>query len=207
MTTTRSSGLGFWMNLPDGWLPLDLAGGRIPDQIARLLDERAAAEPQVAAHRGQVEQQLRNALRVARAKELAFAAILATFTADGLPIAASLALTRHRSPDGADASRILSGLGQQRDKQNTLLELPHTGTVVRSEYLDRTPVELPAGPAKRGGTPAVAEVVVFQYYLPLPTGRELIVATGATPTLPMRSVFGQLFDAIISTFQFVDEIE
>ena len=90
-----------------------------PDQIARLLDERAAAEPQVAAHRGQVEQQLRNALRVARAKELAFAAILATFTADGLPIAASLALTRHRSPDGADVSRILSGLGQQRDKQNT----------------------------------------------------------------------------------------
>lgn len=204
MTSTRTAALGFWMNLPEGWLPLELSSGRIPDQVARLLDERSAANPQVAAHRGQVEQQLRSALRTARIKELTFAAILATFTSTGLPIAASLALTRHRAPDGSDAARILSELDQQSDKHNSLLELPFVGTVVRSEYLDRTPVQLPAGRGQ-AGKPAVAEVAVFQYYLPMPGGRNLVVATGATPTLPMRAPFGQLFDAIISTFQFVEE--
>ncbi|MEO9236681.1 MAG: hypothetical protein ABI418_01190, partial [Jatrophihabitantaceae bacterium] len=136
-----------------------------------MLDERAAADPQVAAHRGQVERQLREALRAARTKELTFAAILTTFTRTGLPIAASLALTRHRTPDGSDAQRILSELGEQSGKQNSLYELPFVGTVVRSEYLD----SFAAGSGPLGGT-GTAEVAVFQYYLPMPTGHEVIVA-------------------------------
>ncbi|MGI8665425.1 MAG: hypothetical protein ACR2N4_05265 [Jatrophihabitans sp.] len=201
---TATTGLGFWMNLPEGWWPLELSRGRIPEQVRRLLDERAAADPQVAAHRGQVEQQLRAPLRSPRAKELTFGAILATFTGTGLPIAASLALTRHRSPDGADAARILAELGHQSGRRNSLFELPFVGTVVRSDYLDRTPLESSGGGVGKPGTPPLVEVAVFQYYIPMPGGAEIMLATGASPTLPMRAAFGELFDAIISTFQFVD---
>lgn len=205
MTSMRKADLGFWMNLPPGWLPLDPKSNRIPEQVEELLERRAAEDPQVAAHRGQIEQQLRHALKLARSQDLAFAAILATFTEDGLPIAASLALTRHRTVDGAEAHQVLAELGEQRDKTNTLFEIPYIGTAVRSEYLDRTPVEMP--PARGSSAPAgtgVAEVAVFQYYIAVPHSTDLIIASGATPTLPMREVFSQLFDAIISTFQFVD---
>ena len=78
--------------------------------------------------------------------------------------------------------------------------------MVRSEYLDQTPVEVP--PAKGSNAPAgtsIAEVAVFQYYIAVPHSTDLVIATGATPTLPMRAVFSQLFDAIISTFQFVED--
>jgi len=203
MTSTRRAAPGFWLNLPDGWLPLEPGSERIPDQVQRLVELRAQADPRVAEHRGQVEQQLRAALKEARAKELSFGAILATFTADGRPITASLALTRHRSPGGADAHRILAELGDQRDKQNTLIELPYVGTVVRSAYLDRTPVELPAGQGRPASV--LAEIAVFQYFMPMPGGSDIVVATGATPTLPMREVFGSLFDAILTTFQFVED--
>ncbi len=204
MNATAQTRPGFWLNLPDGWLPLDPRGGRIPQQVRRLLDRRAGEDPQVAAHRGQVEQQLRAALRMARAKEFAFGAILATFTAEGLPITASLALTRHRSPDGAEAGAILAELGEQKDKHSSLFEVPFLGTVARSEFLDRTPVELPSA-GRPGAAATVAEVAVFQYFLPVPGRCELLLATGATPTLPLREVFGTLFDAIVSTFQFLDE--
>ncbi|HEX2903298.1 MAG TPA: hypothetical protein VHO01_07555 [Jatrophihabitans sp.] len=206
MTSMRKAELGFWMNLPPGWLPLDPRSSRIPEQVEQLLERRVAEDPQVAAHRGQIEQQLRHALKLARSQDLSFAAILATFTEDGLPIAASLALTRHRTPDGVQAHQVLAELGEQRERTNTLFDIPFIGTAVRSEYLDRTQVELPA--AQGSGAPAgvgTAEVAVYQYYIGVPNSTDLIIATGATPTLPMREVFAQLFDAIISTFQFVDE--
>jgi hypothetical protein len=191
------------MNLPEGWLPLDLSNGQIPAQIRDLIDARVEQDPQASAYRGQIEQQLRAAIRIARSKDMAFAAILATFTADGLPIAASLALTRHRAPDGADAARILAELGDQSTKHNTLIELPYVGTVVRSEYLDRITMDDASSP----GRGAHADVAVFQYFLRMSGRGDIVVATGVTPTLPLRAQFGALFDAIISTFQFVDETD
>lgn len=200
--------LGFWMNLPDGWLPLDPRAKDIPREIESMLDQRAAEDPNVAAHRGQVEETLRRALKLARSQDLAFGAILATFTPDGLPITASLALTRHKTIDGAEAHQVLAELGEQQDKKNTLFEIPFIGTVVRSEYRDKTPVEVPA--AKGSNAPAatdIVEIAVWQYYIAVPHSTDLVIATGATPTLPMAAVFSQLFDAIISTFQFVDGVD
>jgi len=205
MTEMRKAELGFWMNLPEGWLPLDVRSDSIPDQVRELLERRCVEDPLAAAHRGKLEQQLRQAVKMARSQDLAFGAILATFTPDGLPITASLALTRHRTIDGAEAATVLSALNEQRDKQNSLFDVPFLGTVVRSEYLDRTPVEVP--PARGSSAPAAtatAEVAIFQYYIPVPRSTDVVIATGATPTLPMRAAFAQLFDAIISTFQFVD---
>jgi hypothetical protein len=198
-TVTRRPSPGYWMNLPEGWIPLDLdSGERIPVQVERLIAERAAADPAVAVHRGQIERQIAGALRAARVRQLSFAAMLATFTSTGLPVAASLALTRHRRPDGASAGDILADLESQRGKTASMLELPDVGPIVRCSYLDRLPIE---------GRTEVAEFAIFQYYLPVPGGRDLVVATGATPTLPMTEIFGQLFDAILSTFQFVDDVE
>jgi len=198
--------LGFWMNLPPGWVPIDPRSGRIPDQVAELIERRVAEDAEVAKHRGQIEDQIRHALKAARSSDLVFGSLLATFTADGLPIAASVALTRHHTPDGADAHLVLAELGDQSGKTNALFEVPYVGTVVRSEYLDQHPVEVP--PAAGSNAPAgvsMAEVFVVQYYLPVPASSDVLIATCATPTLPMREVFSQLFDAIVSTFQFVED--
>jgi len=207
MTRMSKPEVGFWMNLPEGWLPLDPRSTGIPEQVEAMLEKRSAEDPNVVAHRGQIEETLRRALKLARSQDLAFGAILATFTPDGLPITASLALTRHKTIDGAEAHQVLAELGEQRDRTTTLFEIPFIGTVVRSEYRDKTPVEVP--PAKGSNAPAastIAEVAVVQYYIAVPRSTDLVIATGATPTLPMAEVFSQLFDAIISTFQFVDGV-
>lgn len=196
----KAAKLGYWMNLPEGWLPLDLSDGqRIPTAVAELIDERAAADPNVAEHRAAIERQVAAAVRAARTKELSFAAILATSTSTGLPIAASLALTKHRSPDGADAGRILAGLGKAGGKTNTLFRTPFAGTAVRSSYPETVAAEGPDGETQ------TVQIAVVQYFLPMPSGRDILVASGATPTLPMAAAFGELFDAIMSTFQFVSE--
>ncbi len=206
MTSMHKAELGFWMNLPPGWVPIDPKSGRIPAQVDELIERRVAEDPRVAEHRGQIKDQIRQALKAARSADLAFGALLATFTPDGLPITASLALTRHRTLDGAEANQVLGELGQQSGKTSGLFDVPFVGTVVRSEYLDRHEVEMRPEPGS-GAPPAMstAEVFVVQYYLPVPIGSDVLIATCVTPTLPMREVFSQLFDAIISTFQFVDE--
>ncbi len=193
----------YWLNLPDGWLRLETTGERIPVQVQRLLDEAIAREPAAGAHRGQIERQLTSALRTARSRELAFAAMLATFTPNGLPIAASLTITVHKAPTGSDVSQILSGVGAGPDasaRENSLFELPFVGNVVRSAFRDRVAIDDAAR-----GEPTVADIAVWQYFIPEPSGRTVVVVTGATPTLPMTEVFGRLFDAVASTFQFVDD--
>lgn len=207
MTSMRKADLGFWMNLPPGWVPIDPKDTDIPAQVAALVQRRVDEDPEVAKHRGRLEQQIRQALKAARSTaDLSFAALLATFTPDGLPIAASLTLTRHPTPDGVQAQQVLAELGEQAGKTNSLFEVPFVGTVVRSEYLERTTVERPtrAG-TNRPGEVSQVEVFVVQYYLPTPVGNDVLIATGTTQTLPLREVFAQLFDAIISTFQFVDD--
>ena len=200
MSAATKPKLGFWMNLPDGWIPLDPSSERVPDQVARILDSRADTDPHLSAHRGNVERQLTAALKAARTRDLVFGAILATFTRDGFPIAASLAVTRHTAPTAAEAGAILEGLGTDGAKANTLLDTPFAGTVVRSAYRER----VAASDAPHAES---TEVAVFQYFLPTPDRRRVLVATGATPTLPMADVFGTLFDAMVSTFQFVNETD
>lgn len=197
VSSSAATRVGFWLNLPDGWLPLDIEGGRIPAQVAALIEQRAAADPNVAAHRRVIEQQIASALRAARRKELAFAAILATCTRDGLPIAASLAVTRHRMPGSADLDAMLGAAQAQAGRTVSLLDTPFAGAAVRCAWRERI--------AAQPGVRETAEVALVQYHVPIP-GRQqqLLTLTGATPTLPMAEVFGTLFDAIVSTLQFLD---
>ncbi len=202
MSTVRTR-YGFWMNLPDGWMALDPTEA-IPVQLARLLDARAADDPNVAAHRQQIERQIRSALAAARDAEVSFGAILAAFTADGLPIAGSLALTRHAIPGDTDPRVLLGRVEGQGGALTTVIDVPFVGPVVRSASRERLSV-----PAKDlpPGAPDSLEVAIFQYLLPVPGGQEVVVASCATPTEPMFEIFGRLFDAMISTFQFVPETD
>ncbi|MCW2541295.1 MAG: hypothetical protein JWN95_3020 [Frankiales bacterium] len=188
----------FWMNLPDGWVVLDLDTKDVPVQLQELMDDAQSRDASFADHRGVLEKQIKTMIRSARSSDVSFAAILATFSEGGLPVSASLTVSLHDAPEAADAHKILSEIDADNTevgRSNRVIELPYVGNVVRSAYLQNMNYTSFQGNAKNA---------IFQYFIPLPdNARRIAVVTGVTPTLPLTEAFGGLFDAVLSTFQFI----
>jgi hypothetical protein len=196
-TSAPSSSQAFWMNLPEGWSVLDLGSSDVPGQVRILMDETEQREPSFAQYRATLDKQLRSMIRSARSSDVCFAAIFATIADRGLPVAGSISVTAHDAPEAVEADRILSEIEHEDGRTNTVIELPHVGRVVRSAFRQEL-----------GSTHAgKAETAVFQYFIPVPTSRRITVVTCVTPTLPIAELFGDLYDAILSTFQFLPASE
>jgi hypothetical protein len=196
-TSPPSAGQAFWMNLPEGWSVLDLGSSDVPSQVRVLMDETEQREPSFARYRATLDKQLRSMIRSARSSDVCFAAIFATIADHGLPVAGSISVTAHDAPEAVEADRILSEIEHEDGRTNTVIELPHVGRVVRSAFRQEL-----------GSTSAgKAETAVFQYFIPVPTSRRITVVTCVTPTLPIAELFGDLYDAILSTFQFLPASE
>ncbi len=199
-TSAPSSGQAFWMNLPEGWSVLDLGSSDVPSQVRILMDETEQREPSFAQYRATLDKQLRSMIRSARSSDVCFAAIFATIADRGLPVTGSISVTAHEAPEAVEADKILSEIEHQDGRSNTVIELPHVGRVVRSAFRQ----ELGSTNLPDLGT---AETAVFQYFIPVPTSRRITVVTCVTPTLPIAELFGDLYDAILSTFQFLPASE
>ncbi len=192
--STPTSGQAFWMNLPDGWSVLDLDSTDVPEQVRQLMDEAERRDASFSQYRATLDKQLKTMIRSARSSDVAFAAILATFADGGLPVSASISVSLHDAPEAADADKILSEMGSETGRSTSVLELPYVGRVVRSAYLQKLNTTSHQGNA---------ETAIFQYFIPVPGGRRIAVVTGVTPTLPLIEIFGDLYDAVLSTFQFI----
>ncbi|MDQ2836248.1 MAG: hypothetical protein M3Y42_14170 [Actinomycetota bacterium] len=204
VTSTGATGQAFWMNLPDGWSVLDLDSKQAPAQVRVLMDEAEQRDGSFAQYRAPLEKQLVMMIRSARSSDVSFAAILATRADGGLPVAGSISVSLHDAPEAADADRILSEIDHEEGRSNSVIELPHVGRVVRSAYLQKlNPSGQQSNPS---GQQSNAETAVFQYFIPVPDGRRIAVVTCVTPTLPLLELFGDLYDAILSTFQFISAL-
>jgi hypothetical protein len=187
-----TGGVPFTLNLPPDWMILDLEGDRIPIQVERLMIEAAQRDPNVAAHRGALEKQVRSALREVRSSELSFCAMLSRVIDDVLPMSATITVALRNVP--ADAGDMVSQLHRLPGARVTQFDLPSVGSIVKvahrstanSGVLESTPIE----------------AAVVQYFIPTPRGSRMAVITAATPVLPLADHFESLFDEIARSFAF-----
>jgi hypothetical protein len=192
-TKVAGTGLDFQLRLPPDWMVLETAGERIPSQLTRLLDRAVERDPGVAAHRGMIEKQLRSVLRTVRSQDLSFCAMLATVVADVLPMYATLTGALRSSAGGNDLTAIAT---EVQRKPGVSVSRCAAGQLTALRACYRSTVN-----DESAGRPI--EAAVWQYFVPSPEGNRVAVLTGATPVLPLEVQFGELFDAVIETFEFI----
>lgn len=191
--SSAGTGLSFLLTLPPDWLVLDLESERIPVQVERLIEAAAGRDAGVAAHRGQIERQIRSVLREARTRDLSFCAMLATVIDDVLPMTATLTVSLRAAPDGADVNAIIGDLRRRPNAVVGEFLVPAVGPSVRAVYREVVEDLAASGPV---------EAAVCQYFVPAPRGSKVAVITAATPTLPLADHFAALFDEVAATFEF-----
>ncbi|MEO6702234.1 MAG: hypothetical protein ABIP57_12160 [Jatrophihabitantaceae bacterium] len=192
--TGRRSPAEFTLALPPDWLVLDLAAGRIPAELDRLLDEAVRRDHAVLAHRGMIERQLRSVLRSVRAQDLSFCAVLATVVADILPMYATLTGTLRSGDSTVELAEITADLQRRPDVAVSRFQAGEH-SAIRAQR--RTAIS-----DQVVGVPI--EAAVWQYFIAGPAAGQVAILTGATPVLALAEQFGELFDAIVAGFAFSD---
>jgi hypothetical protein len=196
--------VGFRIRVPDEWLRLDLDPDTSPGWVERFLDDRIATHPEAAPHRGHLRQVMRTLIGQQRDAEVFFCAIL---TGPGHRpsdiLSASLTLAWRKLPRAASHLDVDALVALYADAPADDGEDP---TARRVE-----PVELPAGPAARLRTTALApipetsrrqRVAVSQHFVPVPGTDWLGVLTVTTPNLGLTEVFDDLADRVAESLEF-----
>ncbi|AZI57425.1 hypothetical protein EH165_03875 [Nakamurella antarctica] len=183
--------------LPDDWWLFDLESDRISDQVERLLNQTAAIDPAVAAHRGKLEKLVRDSLRTARGQDLTFMAMWGTWSED-LPIVANLTVAMVDRPSGDDSAVLMSQLTRKAKAKVEVVRLTDIdAAVVHSRYRD-------VGTHPQYG--GKFESAVWQWFIPTPDDRGFAVVTASTPSVILENDFNELFGEIVDSFTFEDPI-
>ncbi|MEV4422674.1 hypothetical protein AB0L40_22265 [Patulibacter sp. NPDC049589] len=89
---------GFGIDTPGDWIAVDLSAAGDPERLRRGVDQRIAAEPDLAPLRDEVLAMVERAVAGAAAAEVLFAAVLVTRDSGDQPVAASLLVTADDIP-------------------------------------------------------------------------------------------------------------
>ncbi|MGR6912727.1 hypothetical protein ACU635_00535 [[Actinomadura] parvosata] len=188
---------GFTLRVPESWYEFDVwRAGRTAD-LARLVDARVAATPELAPHRPVLLKVLREVAELAARHGAVFGAAMTDHVEDAGTVLATLMVlhTRGRSdPGGNTVEAIASGV----------VAVPHTpGTPAwRSVEI----VELDAGRAVRvrGIETGELDTVVMQTLIPVPGGHGVLDVVLTSPHLSLAEPMLDLFDAISATLAWSD---
>ena len=192
MSQATAPPTGFWLALPDGWVSLDVDATTSPESTRKLVEAAAANDETVRAQRGAIEQMITQIAADAAASGVSFCACYFQVFENNLPVQASLTIGFHDVDGSNQPGSMLSELGG-------------AGRRIEMVELDEGPVVRRSGRRTRAfpGMEEPLEFVSHQYFVPLPnTTDRVALLSFATPTLPLESELGDLFESMARSFMF-----
>lgn len=192
---------GFELAPHDLFVPLDLEleGAELRAAAARLVDQRAAVQPEVGRHRRAWVRHVVRAWEDARAQH-ALAAYTMVYEADGLPVEAILLAfgSEREHPDDVDA--------EIRSLESALAVMREGDTDERHVSV----VELPAGPAVRvrvlaEDSPGERRSLLIDgvsYWVPVPGEPDILLLSVSTPVLVLADTLADIADDIAQALRF-----
>ena len=200
---------GFSITVPASWWEFDIHPSSRDDNIRRLVNERVKQMPELAEHRETITKFLRKMAREAYDSGAVYCGCMVQ-DFDGVPISAqvTVSLVGARTPDGqimpTDPELVAASLREKVARREgdtwrkvTMVTIPEAGRAARTYGVED--VELP------GGTKTV-RTVLMQTFIPLPGNEDKVALVSASsPVLDLADAFFDVFDAITSTFRFVEE--
>ena len=206
LSTTSGNGAatrGFTLRLPESWYEFDVWRATHTGDLARLVDRRVAAEPDLEQHRGALLRLLRQLAEDAERKgALLVGAMLETVDDAGMLVASMTVFQTEGAPDEAD-NTVEAIAGQ------LTAVAPAEGS---STWRRVGVVELPAGRAVRVAGVETSELgsrsldcVVMQTLIPVPGGRGVLDVVLTSPQVELAEGMLDLFEAISATLAWSSE--
>lgn len=186
---------GYSVDLPDGWLLINVDPETSMRSMRRLLNEAAKHDDEIRAHRVELEQLLAQLLADASAAGVESFACTFSMINGILPLQASLTVAVHSLGGGDhDVGIIFRELADgETERSVDVVDLQGVGSVVRrSGRRQQSPP----------GSEQAIDYICRQFYVPVPRGADLILLTFASPTIDLTTEMNDLFDGIADTFTF-----
>lgn len=204
------TGIGFAIQVPDGWYEIDLRPATRDASAAELVRRRMADAPELRERRGDIVRLLRQQAASAWDAGAVFCAVLAEPVADGL-LPASVTVSFMRGPLDADSGAqdrvapLIAPLAVKRPKKDgdtwtkvTSVELPKAGHAARSYGVED--VHDPGASPEGIGAGRAIRVVTMQTYVPVPDVNRVAIVSCSSPALELAPALHDVFDAVTGTF-------
>ncbi|MFD7765508.1 hypothetical protein [Streptomyces sp. NPDC059787] len=202
---------GFRIKVPESWWEFDVRPESRDDSVHRMVNERLRAHPELAPHRDTYISFLRKAAADAWKSGALYCGCMAESFGGDTPITGSVTVslvggrTSKGDPLPTDPAAVAAQLAVKEAKKAgdswrkvTTVDIPGTGPAARTYGIEDIPV-----PGDELGR--TVRAVLMQTFVPVPgqEGKVALVA-GSSQVLDLADSFFDIFDAITSTFRFVD---
>ncbi|NIL55225.1 hypothetical protein HBK87_32390 [Streptomyces sp. 2BBP-J2] len=202
---------GFRINVPESWWEFDVRPESRDDSIHRMVSERVRAHPELEPHRDTFVSFLRKAAADAWKSGALYCGCMAESFGGDTPITGSVTVslvggrTSKGDPLPTDPEAVIAQLAVKEARREgdawrkvTTVDIPGVGPAARTYGIEDVPV-----PGDELGR--TIRAVLMQTFIPVPgqEGKVALVA-GSSQVLDLAESFFDIFDAITSTFRFVD---
>ncbi|CAL9469863.1 hypothetical protein [Streptomyces sp. enrichment culture] len=202
---------GFRIKVPESWWEFDVRPDSRDDSIHRMVTERLRAHPELAPHHDTYITFLRKAAADAWKSGALYCGCMAETFGGDTPITGSVTVslvggrTSKGDPLPTDPEAVIAQLAVKEARREgdswrkvTTVDIPGVGPAARTYGIEDVPV-----PGDELGR--TIRAVLMQTFIPVPgqEGKVALVA-GSSQVLDLAESFFDIFDAITSTFRFVD---
>ncbi|MFZ4289925.1 hypothetical protein ACOZE1_00230 [Streptomyces cellulosae] len=202
---------GFRIKVPESWWEFDVRPDSRDDSIHRMVTERLRAHPELAPHRDTYITFLRKAAADAWKSGALYCGCMAETFGGDTPITGSVTVslvggrTSKGDPLPTDPEAVIAQLAVKEARREgdswrkvTTVDIPGVGPAARTYGIEDVPV-----PGDELGR--TIRAVLMQTFISVPgqEGKVALVA-GSSQVLDLAESFFDIFDAITSTFRFVD---
>ncbi|MFH9175802.1 hypothetical protein [Streptomyces albogriseolus] len=202
---------GFRIKVPESWWEFDVRPESRDDSIHRMVSERVRAHPELEPHRDTFVSFLRKAAADAWKSGALYCGCMAESFGGDTPITGSVTVslvggrTSKGDPLPTDPEAVTAQLAVKEARREgdswrkvTTVDIPGVGPTARTYGIEDVPV-----PGDELGR--TIRAVLMQTFIPVPgqEGKVALVA-GSSQVLDLAESFFDIFDAITSTFRFVD---
>ncbi|MFI1957772.1 hypothetical protein ACH46L_17280 [Streptomyces althioticus] len=202
---------GFRIKVPESWWEFDVRPESRDDSIHRMVSERVRAHPELEPHRDTFVSFLRKAAADAWKSGALYCGCMAESFGGDTPITGSVTVslvggrTGKGDPLPTDPEAVTAQLAVKEARREgdswrkvTTVDIPGVGPAARTYGIEDVPV-----PGDELGR--TIRAVLMQTFIPVPgqEGKVALVA-GSSQVLDLAESFFDIFDAITSTFRFVD---
>ncbi|MFZ4127165.1 hypothetical protein [Streptomyces sp. XHT-2] len=202
---------GFRIKVPESWWEFDVRPESRDDSIHRMVTERLRAHPELAPHHDTYITFLRKAAADAWKSGALYCGCMAETFGGDTPITGSVTVslvggrTSKGDPLPTDPEAVIAQLAVKEARREgdswrkvTTVDIPGVGPAARTYGIEDVPV-----PGDELGR--TIRAVLMQTFIPVPgqEGKVALVA-GSSQVLDLAESFFDIFDAITSTFRFVD---
>ncbi|MFF0808480.1 hypothetical protein [Streptomyces albogriseolus] len=202
---------GFRIKVPESWWEFDVRPESRDGSIHRMVSERVRAHPELEPHRDTFVSFLRKAAADAWKSGALYCGCMAESFGGDTPITGSVTVslvggrTSKGDPLPTDPEAVTAQLAVKEARREgdswrkvTTVDIPGVGPAARTYGIEDVPV-----PGDELGR--TIRAVLMQTFIPVPgqEGKVALVA-GSSQVLDLAESFFDIFDAITSTFRFVD---